>query len=184
MKKIVLFAFVVLVLVSVCGIVVGEENKPVKPGGADASVKPRPPRSKVRDRGARESYMPGRSREMMAARQTERMKADIERATKDHKEFAAELKAIQKLAEEEGAKKTSAKIQELIDKDKKKLEMKTADMKKRMEDFMKRMQGGPGGGGGAKGFIKGQRLGGSRGRQGKGSGYGGGGKGPGFGGSK
>lgn len=149
MKKILLFAFAVVMLVFVSGVVVGKENKSVRPGGAAGSAK-RSLRPKVRDQGARNSSssMQARGREMMAARQGERMKADIDRATKAHKEFAAELEAIKKLADEEGAKKTSAKIQELIDKDKKKLEMKLADMKKRSDEFMKGMQGSPGGRGG------------------------------------
>lgn len=149
MKKILLFVFAIVVLVSVSGIVIGQEDKPVKAGdgsgGAKRSIRPKGrdqgPRgsSQLRDRGSRG----GSGREMIVARQTERMEADIKRATKAHGEFAAELLAIKKLAEEEGAKKTSAKIQELIDKDKKKLEKQTAGMKKRMEEYMKRIQGGP-----------------------------------------
>ena len=173
MKKILLFAFAVAVLVLVSGVVVGEGKETVKPSDAGAAVKSSI-RPKIRDRGARDSSRRVQSREMMAMRKTERMKADIKRATKIHKEFAAELNAIKKLAEKEGAPKTAAKIQELIDKDKKKVETKVANMKKRMEEYMKRMQDSRPGGG--KGFIQGQRPDGGRGGPPS--------RGPGFGGSK
>lgn len=166
MKKFLLFVFSVLMLVSLCGVVIGEEAKPVKPGGGKSAAKPSV-RTKIRDRSSYGSSRQMGGREMMAARQNERMATEVERAMKTHKEFTTQLEAIKKLAEEEGAKKTAAKIQELIDKDKAKLKKMTADMKKRTEEFMKRMQGASGRDG--KELIGGQRPPGSREGRGRGS---------------
>lgn len=173
MRKVLVFGLTIIMIVSLSGVVVGKEKKPARPKGdavesklskqTERSKQPRISGLKKQDDAALKH-----AGDMRSARRSDRVKGEIGRATKAHKEFAAKLEAIKKLAEEEGATKTAAKIQELIDKDKEKLKKRLAGINKRMEEQLKRMPEGSRGRprgrprGGAEGSKR-QRPGGGRG---------------------
>jgi hypothetical protein len=153
MKKLMFIAFVTVLVVALSGNVIGKDDKPVKAGSESVEVSPaspraghlrpkRPKRPDVVGRGGRKPAM-NRSREQFVESKVKQMKLNLERQVTVHEEFVAQLEEIKKIAIGEKAKKTAAKIQELIDNDNDKFAKKQKAMKKEMELFKARMKESP-----------------------------------------
>ena len=153
MRKLVFIAFLAVLVVVVSGVVVGKEVKPVKPvkpGPGAGAVRPAPgagrlrPARPVRPDKAGVSSRPNMnsSREKFVEDKIKQVASDLGSQAKAHKDFIAQLGEIKKIAAGEKAKKTVAKIQELIDKENKKFANEEKAAMKKFEAFKTRMREG------------------------------------------
>ena len=129
-----------LVAVALTGISFAEDEAAPVPPARGQRV--RPDRPWVQPRGP----MVPEDREELIKRQQERQKEAFEMRKQQHEKVVGELKSLKELALSENAKKTAAKIQEMIDAKEKdfkeaieKAEQNRLEMQKRMEERQQQM---------------------------------------------
>lgn len=150
MKKSLMTLIAVVAIVAVTGIVIAEEKEEKQRGKRGASVEQRERSARsdearaesqkrrmqgVEGPGGREGRGP-MDREAMMKQRTKMLEDQNAKERKTHEAFVGELKAIKKLADKEGAEKTSARLQKLIAQTNKKFEAKVKAQKDRMQRYM------------------------------------------------
>ena len=157
MKKTLITLIAAVAIVAVVGVAMAAEEEESKPRvKRNANVERRVQQSeearaefqkkRAEGQGSTRTPRPGFGqsrgpidREAMMKQRTKMMEQQAAKEKKTHQTFVGKLKAIKKLADKEGAKKTSASLQELIDETNKKFEDKIKAQKDRMQRYM---QGG------------------------------------------
>jgi hypothetical protein len=133
--------------------------RPVRPGITSSTR----PGARLQGPGSRNPKQRARGLEAMIAQQTKRIEGDITRETKSYEAETTQLKAILKQANDEKAKKTAALINELITQKTAAHTEKITQIKKRVEDFKKRMERQPARSGRpTRGATRGRPTGGAR----------------------